>query len=207
MSGVQDKRQPFLAAYIDEFFILPGVAAHTDEHHGAAARAQFPDHILGVKGDILINVGKDGLEFFIKYGVVGGNEGYRGGDDFIPVLPAQTPLKYMNGKVQTCRAGVDEVSMRQARIFFPGFLKSHSLEAEPRPSFLQALSYLLEALFHSKCGHKQLDVHSIPPHCGDYTVSLGHCTPHPSAETPTLSFGNDAAHLLPSLSDYPCALL
>ena len=106
MGGIQNQAQAVVFADFQNLVQLANPAAVAYEHHGTGLVGDLLLHVSGVKAEVLIHVGEDGLQVFIENGVVGGDEGDGGGDDLIPVLPAIAALENIGGQMQAGGVGV-----------------------------------------------------------------------------------------------------
>src|SRR5690606_30274313 len=89
MRRVQNELQPMFTAEVPDRLILPAVAAEADEHHGSGPEGNPVAHALRIEAEILVDIGKDGLQAGIEDGVVGGDEGQRRRDDLVFLLPSE----------------------------------------------------------------------------------------------------------------------
>ena len=155
--SVENQRQAVLAAEVRDGLQLPGAAAHSDEDHRPGARPDALHQGLGVQAQELVDVGEHRSHPHVLDRLVGGDEGQRRRDDLIAVLPAPVILEHLQGHVQSRRAAVQEVSMRQPGVFAPLTFDVQGLEAQSRPAPLEALPDRLQTVLGAEIGDEHLD--------------------------------------------------
>ena len=106
MGGIQNQAQAVVFADFQNLVQLAHPAAVAYEHHGTGLVGDLLLHVSGVKAQIFVHVGEDGLQVFIENGVVGGDEGDGGGNDLVAVLPAVAALQNIHRQMQAGGVGV-----------------------------------------------------------------------------------------------------
>ena len=146
-----------LFAQFQNLLQLANPSAVADKHHSPGFFVDFLLHIHRVQAQVFIYVGKAGAKIFVENGVVGGDEGNGGGDDFVPVLPAVFPLEDIHSQMESGSIGVEIAGVGVSGIGLPGVFQFHGFAAGAGPALLQALADLVQALLYMKFGFQYLN--------------------------------------------------